>query len=158
MTRKNYLKMFVAVVICLLAGFIGSFFTTPAIGTWYATLAKPSFGPPNWIFAPVWTILFVLMGLALYLVWSRGLAERKNKTAFCFFLVHLVFNILWSVVFFGLHNPGLAFLVIVALWLMIAYLILNFYRIKKAAGWLLLPYLLWVSFATLLNFAIWQLN
>lgn len=158
MTKNNYYKLFASLFICLLAGFIGSLFTTPAITTWYATLTKPSFNPPNWIFAPVWTTLFILMGLALYLVWSRGLAERKNKIAFWLFRIHLLVNIFWSVAFFGLHNPGLAFGIIVVLWLMIAYLITIFYEINKKAGWLLLPYLLWVSFATLLNFAIWRLN
>lgn len=158
MTKINYQKLIISLLLCLGAGFLGSLFTTPAIDTWYATLLKPFFNPPNWIFAPVWTTLFILMGIALYLIWQKGLKNKKAKVAVGFFIVHLGFNSLWSIIFFGLHNPGLAFIDIVLLWLMIVFLIYYFYGLNKLAAWLLMPYLLWVSFATILNYSIWLLN
>lgn len=156
--KINYQKLIVSLLICLVAGFIGSFFTTPAIGSWYVTLVKPEFNPPNWIFAPVWTTLFILMGIALYLVWQAGLKKSNIKMAFRFFIVHLGFNTLWSILFFGLKSSFWALVDIALLWLMIVFLVYCFYRIHKLAAWLLIPYLLWVSFATILNYSIWLLN
>lgn len=152
------LKIIIAVALPLLAGAIGSAFTFTGIDSWYQTIAKPSFNPPNWIFGPVWTTLYILMGLAFYLIWQAGLKDKFNKDSFILFLVHLAINSLWSIVFFGLQNPGLAFLVIIVLWFMILILIMRFYKIDKRAAWLLIPYILWVSFASVLNFSIWQLN
>lgn len=151
-------KFLVSIFVCLLAGAIGSLFTTPQIDTWYANLNKPGFNPPNYIFAPVWTTLFILMGVALFLAWTNFKKNKTAKGAVVFFMVHLVINIMWSVVFFGAQNPGLAMIVIIALWLMIAMLVIQFYKINKYAGYLLIPYLLWVSFASVLNYNIWQLN
>lgn len=151
-------KFLVSIFVCLLAGFLGSLFTTPQINGWYASLNKPEFNPPNSIFGPVWTTLFILMGIALFLVWIKFKKNKTAKAAFVFFMVHLVVNIMWSVVFFGAQNPGLAMIVIIALWLMIAMLLVQFYKINKYAGYLLIPYLLWVSFASVLNYNIWQLN
>ena len=158
MTNKSIVKLFSSVLICLGAGFIGSFFTTPQIAGWYQTLNKPTWNPPSWLFGPVWTTLFILMGIALYLVWQKAGHSKSARQATIFFLVHLLFNIFWSVLFFLLHNPFYAFLEIIVLWLMILTLIIWFFKLDKKAGSLLVPYLLWVSFAGYLNYTIWQLN
>jgi tryptophan-rich sensory protein len=156
--RNNILKLVASVIICLFAGFIGSIFTTPSIPTWYATLTRPSFNPPDWIFAPVWTTLFVLMGISLYLVWNKGLQDKKVKISLFIFGVQLVLNVLWSFLFFGLHSPFYAFLEIITLWAAIVLTIVNFFKVSKTAGLLLIPYIFWVSFAAILNFSIWKLN
>ena len=155
---KKILQLIVSVLICQSAGLIGSFFTTPAIPTWYATLQKPSFSPPNWIFAPVWLTLYILMGIALFLVWQKRGEHKSAKPAIILFLVHLVLNAIWSILFFGLQNPLLALIDIAILWLMIVILTYQFWQIKRPAAYLLLPYLAWVTFAMILNFTIWQLN
>ena len=178
---KNIAKLIISIAICELAGAAGSVFTTPAIGTWYAGLAKPSFNPPNWIFGPVWIILFFLMGISLYLVWSRqwvvknalmptkrkiwnSVSERfwsgswQKQNVIAVFAVQLILNVLWSAIFFGLKSPGAAFFELLTLWCAIVYTIVNFYRVSKAAAWLLSPYILWVSFAAILNFALWRMN
>ena len=151
-------RFIAAIIVCQLAGFIGSLFTTPAIPTWYATLHKPWFTPPNWVFAPVWTALFILMGLALYLVWSRGMEQRSVRVAVFIFAGQLVLNVLWSALFFGLHCPLCAFAGIIALWAAILLTIIYFWHVSAAAGILLLPYLFWVSFASILNFYMYHLN
>jgi tryptophan-rich sensory protein len=151
-------KLIASIVICQLAGVIGSLFTTPAIPTWYATLRKPSFNPPNWIFSPVWITLFVLMGIAAFLVWNKGLSDQKVKIALSIFAVQLILNVLWSVMFFGLRSPLAGLFDIVVLWMAILLTILYFFRVSSAAGILLIPYILWVSFAAVLNFSIWRLN
>ncbi len=151
------LKFLFAVILCEGAGIIGSFFTTPSIDSWYATLQKPSFNPPNWIFAPVWTGLFFLMGIAFYLVLSTTVQARTKRTAILFFFQQLCLNILWSALFFGMHNPGLAFIEIIVLWVAILLTIFYFVKISKVTAWLLVPYIIWVSFAGFLNFSIWRL-
>jgi len=156
--RINITKIIVSVLICQGVGAVGSIFTSPAISTWYAILQKPSFNPPNWIFAPVWTILFLLMGISLYLIWSKGWADKRVKIALFIFGIQLVLNILWSFLFFGLQSPLYAFIEIIILWLAILLTIISFYRISKPAAYLLLPYILWVSFASILNFSIMILN
>jgi len=153
----DILKLVVSVILCQMAGFLGSIFTTPAIQTWYKTLNKPFFTPPNWIFSPVWISLFILMGISLFFVWRRA-DHPKFKIAFIFFFVQLILNILWSVVFFWLRSPLLGLADIVLLWIAILITIQNFLKISKFAGVLLTPYLLWVSFAILLNFSLWILN
>lgn len=155
-TKNNWWKLVVSLLLSLSAGFFGSFFTTPNIASWYAFLNKPFFNPPNWLFGPVWTLLFIFMGIAFYLIWKEN--NKKAEPILCFFIFHLLVNILWSVVFFGLQNPFGGILVIIVLWLMILWLIISFRRFNKLASWLLLPYLLWVSFASVLNFSIWWLN
>ena len=155
---KKPLLLFVSILLSQLAGVIGSLATTSAISTWYVTLTKPVFNPPNWIFGPVWITLYTLMGIALYLIWSKDRKIPQVKTAINLFLVHLVVNSAWSIVFFGLKNLGLALVVILVLWLMIVVLIKLFSKLSLWASRLLWPYLLWVSFATLLNFSLWQLN
>jgi len=152
------LKLIISILICQGAGVVGSLFTSPAISTWYATIQKPSFNPPNWIFAPVWTLLFLLMGISLYLMWEKGLENKKAKTAFFIFGVQLILNILWSILFFGLQSPLYAFIEIIILWLAILLTIISFYKISKPAAYLLLPYIIWVSFASVLNFSILILN
>lgn len=154
----NILKLIIAIAVSVSAGGIGSVFTTPSITGWYAELIKPEIAPPNWVFGPVWTTLFILMGIAAFLVWKKGFDRAGVKTALGIFLGQLVFNTLWSVIFFGLHSPGGAFVEIVFLWLSILATILAFVKISRPAAWLLLPYILWVSFAAYLNFAIWTLN
>jgi tryptophan-rich sensory protein len=183
--KINYIKLLVSIIICQLAGAIGSIFTVPSIKEWYATLNKPSINPPSWIFGPVWTALFLLMGISLYLVWSKGfvvsapggpasgwknikawnpLSQKLNAGSWqkinivLIFALQLVLNILWSVIFFTLHQPGLAFFELLMLWFAILYTIINFYRISKVSAYLLVPYILWVTFAGFLNYSLWMLN
>ncbi len=152
------LKLIVSILICQGAGLVGSVFTSPAIPTWYATLQKPSFDPPNWVFAPAWILLFLLMGISLYLIWSKRLEDKEVKIAIVIFSSQLVLNILWSFLFFGFKSPLYAFIEIIILWLAILATIISFYRISRTAAYLLLPYILWVSFASVLNFSIMILN
>lgn len=148
---KNLPKLIFSIGICLGAGVLGMFFTVSAIPTWYQTLDKPSFSPPNWVFGSVWTILYILMGISLYLVWTK----RKIPSVFW---IQLILNAIWSIIFFGLKNPTLALVDIIALWIAIVLTIKAFSKINKLAGNLLYPYLAWVSFATVLNLAIVFLN
>lgn len=158
MKPRDILKLVISVVVCELAGVAGGLFTASAIPTWYAGLQKPSFTPPNWLFAPAWTTLYLLMGLSAFLVWRRGIASRGVKPALAIFLVQLILNVLWSVVFFGLHSPFGGVLVMVLLWAAILLTMAVFLRLSLAAGLLLIPYILWVTFAATLNVAIWLLN
>ncbi|MBN2517805.1 MAG: tryptophan-rich sensory protein [Candidatus Altiarchaeota archaeon] len=151
-------KLIVAILVSEMAGIIGSVFTTPAIPTWYATLEKPFFNPPSWVFAPVWTTLFVLMGIAAYLVWEKGFEKKEVRKALSIFGVQLVLNTMWSILFFGAQSPLLAFIEIIILWFAILLTIVKFWRISKNAGLLLIPYIAWVSFASVLNLSIWLLN
>lgn len=152
------LKVIISLVICELAGIIGSIFTTPAIGEWYSNLIRPTFAPPNWIFAPVWTILFALMGLALALVWDKGLERKEVRLAVELFSVQLALNILWSVIFFGLHSLIGSLIEILVLLLFILITTKSFSKVSRPAAYLMLPYILWVSFAVCLNYAFWVLN
>lgn len=147
----NIPKLFLSIGFCLGAGILGSFFTVSSIPTWYQTLNKPIFSPPNWIFGPVWTILYILMGISLYLIWKK----KKVPTVFW---VQLILNALWSIIFFGMRNPMLALVDIVALWIAIVLTIKASSKINKLASFLLIPYLFWVTFATLLNLFITILN
>jgi len=156
--KKNILSLGGCILICLAVGFVGSIFTAPAIGSWYVYLNKPAFNPPSWLFAPVWTLLYVLMGVALFLVYKKIKGNKNAMPAVIIFFVHLFFNFSWSLVFFGLKMIPLAFANIVILWLMIAALIIIFWRIDKRASILLWPYLAWVSFASVLNCSIMILN
>ena len=158
MKINNFLKLVIAIIITELAGIIGSIFTVAAIPTWYAALSKPALNPPNWIFAPVWNTLFILMGIAAWLVWRRGWDKKSVRTALTIFLVQLILNSLWSIIFFGLRNPGAAFWEIIILWLAIIVTIIWFYKVSRAAAYLLIPYILWVSFAGYLNLSIWRLS
>ena len=155
---KNFYKLSISVIVCELVGFLGTPFTISAIPTWYAALNKPFFAPPNWLFGPVWTLLYFLMGVSFYLIWKQGLKKKKMKTASLFFLAQLGLNFLWSPIFFGLRAPLLGLIVIMALWLLIVLTMKKFYPLSRLAFYLLVPYLLWVSFASLLNAAIVVLN
>lgn len=155
---KSWPLLIISLVISLGVSALGLILTETGPGTWHEALLKPEFHPPNWIFAPIWTLLFILIGISLYLVWSRGWKEPLVRKGLAMFFVQLGFNLIWFYFFFGLHNPRLAFLEIIALWLAIAALMINFYRVDKRAVWLLWPYLAYVSFAAFLNFSIWQLN
>lgn len=152
------IKLLISIIVCECAGLIGSVFTTGAIPTWYASLQKPSFTPPNWLFAPVWSTLYLLMGIAAFLIWRKGLDIRQVRIALIIFLIQLVLNILWSVVFFGLESPLYGLIEIVILWIAILITILRFWKISPVAAWLMVPYILWTSVATALNASIWVLN
>lgn len=155
---KNILVLVSFIAVSQLAGLIGAIFTASSIPTWYADLIKPDLAPPNWVFGPVWTTLFVLMGVAAWLVWREGWSKREVKVALGWFGCQLALNTLWSIIFFGLQSPGMALIEIGCLWLAIAVTIRSFYRVSVGAAWLLVPYLAWVSFAAYLNYMIWMLN
>lgn len=154
----DIVKLAVSVFISLMAGIAGSFFTAPAIETWYKDLNKPSFNPPAWIFAPVWTVLYLLMGVAAFLVWREGIQHRNVQIGLGLFIFQLILNALWSIIFFGQQNPLAGFVEILVLWVAIAVTIYYFYKVNPTAAYLMIPYILWVTFATILNFSIWQLN
>jgi len=156
MKIENFLKLIICIVVCELAGILGSFLTISALPTWYATLQKPLLNPPGWIFGPVWVILYLLMGISFWLIQKSDSKEKKK--AIWLFLVQLALNAIWSPVFFGGQSIGGALAIIVLLWAAIVLTILVFTKISKTAAWLLVPYILWVSFAAYLNFAIWMLN
>lgn len=182
MKLNTVLKLVVSILICELAGMIGSIFTVKAIPNWYAGLEKSALNPPGYIFGPVWTTLYLLMGISLFLVWNnnwkvvRKLSPKRWKKAWnqysqelwtgrwqkqntiAIFSVQLFLNALWSIIFFGLKSPGFAFFWLIALWCAIVYTIINFYRISKPSAYLLIPYLLWVTFAGYLNLTVWMLN
>lgn len=143
---------------CELVGVLGTPFNISAIPTWYTTLNKPFFAPPNWLFGPVWTLLYFLMGISLYLIWKEGWQKKRGKTAGKVFLGQLALNGIWSPIFFGLRAPLLGLIVIMAMWTMIVITMKKFYPVSHLSCYLLIPYLVWVSFATLLNTAIVLLN
>jgi tryptophan-rich sensory protein len=154
----NFVHLAISIIICEAAGFLGSFFTAPAIPTWYAGLQKPSFSPPNWVFAPVWLILYALMGVSAYFVWKMGIEKNEVRIGLAIFAIQLILNVFWSYFFFKMQSPRYALIEIIILWLFILLTIFSFLKISRLAGFLLLPYLLWVSFAALLNFFILKLN
>ena len=155
---SNTVKLLISIALPLLVGFSSSYFTITGVGSWYTTIQKPSWNPPNWVFGPVWTALYVLMGIALYQVWRSETAAPVKNLALVLFVAQLVLNFFWSFIFFNLHQPGWAFAEIVALWLLIIATIFAFARVNNTAAWLLVPYVSWVSFAGVLNYAIWSLN
>jgi tryptophan-rich sensory protein len=155
---RSVLNLLVAIILCLVLGSAGSLVTTTGSGSWYESLEKPGFTPPDWVFAPMWTTLFILMGIALYLVWQSGTERREVQVALVVFGVQFALNILWSFLFFGLESPLLGLVDIVLLWIMIAATIVLFYQIRKSAAFLLIPYIVWVSIAAALNYSIYILN
>lgn len=159
-TSVKPLPLIISILIAQAAGIVGSFFTASSVSTWYVDLALPAVAPPSWVFAPVWITLYALMGVAAYLIWRRRGTSLASDVpwALAVYGVHLVFNALWSIIFFGLHNPGLALIEILILLLLIVLTTVLFWRIDRCAGWLLVPYMVWVTFATYLNYAIWMLN
>lgn len=156
---NKFTKIAILVSTCLALGYFSGMVTRTSLITWYPLLIKPSFNPPNWLFAPVWTMLFVFMGIAGGLVWSQIDVKKEQVTkALIFFAIQLFLNVLWSMLFFGLKNPMLALIEIVLLWLIIYETFVQFTRINKIAGYLFIPYLIWVGFAAFLNLNIWWLN
>ncbi|WP_340077356.1 TspO/MBR family protein [Leptobacterium sp. I13] len=158
MTKKRIIRIAISVAVCLLIGFLSSFATRSSVNDWYVTLNKPVFTPPNWLFAPVWTVLYIMMGIAAGIVWARGFYHVWVKTALYHFGFQLLFNGLWSIVFFGFKEPFWALLIILTLLILIVLTIKWFKIIDKTAAYLMVPYLLWVCFAAVLNYKIWELN
>lgn len=155
---SKFLKYVLSIGICLSSGAIGTFFTISSIPTWYAHLIKPAFSPPNWLFGPVWTVLYILMGISLALVWIKGVKAERAREALMLFGVQLFLNAIWSPIFFGAKDLTLALIVIILMWFFILRTILAFGRVNKTASYLLYPYIAWVSFASILNFSVWILN
>ena len=158
MKSKNIWGLVCSVIICEVAGAIGAIFVMPNISGWYSTLVKSSLNPPAFVFGPVWTLLYFLMGIAVFIIWNKGKERKDVRHAVKVFSFQLLLNILWSILFFGLQNPLLALVDIVLLWLAIVWTIIAFYKISKGAAWILAPYLLWVSFALYLNLTVCRLN
>ncbi len=156
----NWKKLIISLLLPQLAGGVGALFTAPNISSWYSTLNKPSFVPPSWLFAPAWTLLYILMGISLYLIWNSKPSAKQNlkKTSYYLWGAQLILNSLWSILFFGLQNPLLGLIEIIILWITILLTIINFYKHSKKAAYLLIPYILWVTFASALNLGIFLLN
>lgn len=152
------MKLFISILIPLLVGAVAGLFTSSGVNGWYALANKPWFNPPNWIFAPMWTLLYVMMGIAFFLVWKAEADKTVKQTAMILFAVQLVINFFWSFIFFKLQQPGWAFAEIMLMWVMILFTIIWFGKISATAAWLLVPYICWVSFAAVLNYSIWKLN
>ena len=156
--KRDWIRLVASILICQAAGGIGSLFTATSMGTWYQQLEKPELTPPGWVFGVVWPTLYLLMGIALYLIWRRPRQGREEQTALVWFFVQLVLNIAWSWFFFGLRLPLFGLLEIALLWLALFITIGTFFRLSKIAALLLVPYILWISFAAYLNWSIVQLN
>ena len=152
------LRLIISILVCQLAGVVGSIFTRASVSSWYVALSKPSFTPPGWVFGPVWITLYALMGISAFVVWNKGFNNREVKVALILFGIQLLLNAFWSAAFFGLRSPLAGLIVIVILWLAILLTIFRFLDISTVAGLFLVPYILWVSFAAVLNFSIWRLN
>ncbi|MFA5104518.1 MAG: TspO/MBR family protein [Candidatus Margulisiibacteriota bacterium] len=155
---KDVVGISVAALICLLAGVIGSVFTYPAIPVWYAALNKPFFNPPNWIFGPVWTALYIMMGASVYLIWNKRKEGIEATKGLVVFAGQLFLNIIWSVVFFGYKDLFFGLLIIIFLWALILICMVQFGKLSRNAMLLLVPYIVWVSFAAILNAAFWLMN
>ena len=151
------LKLIIAILLPMVVGGLSGFLTANAIGTWYTTLNQPSFNPPNWVFGPVWTTLYLIMGISLYRIWRLPVSEERNQ-AIKIFALQMTLNFFWSLIFFKWHLIGLALVEIILMWLMIAAMIHHFKKLDTAAGYMNIPYLLWVSFASVLNGAYFILN
>jgi tryptophan-rich sensory protein len=158
MELKDIATVIAFILVCQMAGIIGSVFTIDGIEGWYDTLVKPDITPPNWVFGPVWTLLYAMMGISAFLVYKSGIEKKENKIALGIFLFQLVLNTLWSIVFFGMNSLGGALAIIAILWISIVATIISFYKISRVAAGLLIPYLLWVTFASILNYLLFSLN
>lgn len=152
------MKLFISILIPLMIGAVAGLFTSSGVNGWYAVANKPWFNPPNWIFAPVWTGIYIMMGIAFFLIWRAEADKTIKKTAMILFAVQLTLNFLWSFIFFKMQQPGWALAEIIWMWLMIFFTIIWFGKISSTAAWLMVPYICWVSFAAVLNYSIWQLN
>jgi benzodiazapine receptor len=158
MRLTNLFKFVISILICQAVGVIGSLFTRLSVLTWYQMLDKPPFNPPNWVFMPVWTLLYLLMGVSLFLVWREKMSYKVVRIGLGLFFVQLLLNLLWTILFFGMRSTLAGLVDIVVLWIFILLTMLAFYGVSRTAGLLLLPYFLWVGFATVLNFSLWKLN
>lgn len=157
MMNTRISKLVISVIICITIGFLGSVFTSPAIDNWYSDLNKPFFNPPNWLFSPVWTVLFIMMGVSLFFIIDSQESEKRSL-AISIFSIQLFLNFLWTVLFFVFHLPIIAFVEGIILWLAILFSIISTCRVSKIAGYLLLPYIIWISFAVVLNLSIVMMN
>jgi len=157
MKKEQIIKLSSSIAITLSVGAIAGYCTATEIGEWYAGLSKPFFNPPNYVFGPVWTVLYILMGISLYKIWQTSSHKRK-KISLILFFVQLFFNMMWSFIFFKGHFIGWALIDICIMWTLINVCIGFFYQVNKTAAWLMIPYMVWVSFAGVLNYAIWILN
>jgi translocator protein len=155
---NNTIKLIISIAIPLIIGGTSGFFTATGVESWYQTINKPSWNPPGWIFGPVWTTLYVLMGIALFLVWKADASPELKKIAIILFAVQLALNFCWSFIFFYQQQPGWALVEIIVMWAFILFTIFAFAQVNKTAAWLLVPYISWVSFAVILNYTIWKLN
>jgi benzodiazapine receptor len=155
--RESWVSLVPFVVVCFTAAGIGSLFTSKSVNTWYTQLRKPEWTPPNWIFGPAWTTLYLMMAISAWLVW-RSSDWYSARFALALFAIQLVLNTMWSIAFFGLHEVGPAFGEILLLWMMIIATAVAFLPLSLLAAWLLIPYIVWVAFASYLNFRIWQMN
>lgn len=155
---RLHFKFIIALIAPILVGIISGLITKESVNEWFISVNKPSFNPPNSVFAPVWTVLYILMGIAFFLVWKSDAPADEKRQAFVFYGIQLALNFLWSLIFFGTHQVGIAFAEIIVLWLMIVITSILFGNISPVAGWLMLPYICWVGFAIVLNFYIWRLN
>ena len=153
---NNTLRLIISILLPQVTGALGALVTISSVGSWYQTINKPSFTPPSWVFGPAWTTLYLLMGIALFLIWKSN--HPLKKQALWLFGIQLFLNGIWSPAFFGLESPILGLVIIVPLWIMIVVCIKVFFQVNKTASYLMVPYLLWVSFATALNASIWYLN
>ena len=155
---NNNLKFIISILLPMIIGGISGSFTSASINTWYVTLNKPWFNPPNWIFGPVWTLLYLMMGIAFYMIWKSEAVNAVKQTAVILFAAQLLVNFLWSLIFFYLKQPGWAMIDIILMWILIVATIFSYGKISSTAAWLMLPYICWVSFAMILNFYLWKLN
>ena len=158
MITQRAIRILIIITICLIVGFLSAIATQSSVSTWYPTLSKPVFTPPNWLFAPVWTVLYILMGTAAGMVWNKGYYHKWVKTALYHFGFQLILNASWSILFFGMHLVVPALLIIISLFILLLFTFKWFKVVKPEAAYLLLPYLIWVAYATALNFEIWRLN
>jgi len=157
MSKLQIIKLIISIALPLALGALAGLFTAQSIPEWFATLNKPSFNPPNWIFGPVWTTLYIIMGISFFLIWNQEMSKERNL-AILVFMLQLVFNIGWSFIFFYFNMIGFALIEIILLWISIAFTLVLFYKIKPIASYINIPYLLWVTFATVLNGSFYFLN
>jgi benzodiazapine receptor len=158
MGSSDIVKLIISILACFAAGGIGSLFTFKAIPTWYLGLKKPKYTPPNKVFGPVWTTLYIILGISVFFIWQKGLSDNDVLFAFTLFWVQLVFNALWSIIFFGMKSKGGGVFIIILLWLLILATIITSFRVSVLSGVLLIPYIIWVSIASYLNIGIWWIN
>jgi tryptophan-rich sensory protein len=157
-TKSFIIKAFILVILCEIIGFTSGIATADGVTNWFQTIEKPFFNPPGWLFAPVWTLLYGLMGISAALIWHQGINKKEVKQGLILFTIQLVLNFCWSFLFFKYHLLFFAFIEIITLLTFIILTTIHFYKINKTAGLLLIPYILWVSFASILNFSLWWLN